>query len=72
MQLKIEVWLIRYIPVYIKYYTVVFLQIDLVNPTEAEFEILLDQLRERLNENHAECIYTIGSGGKVDHSDLCI
>lgn len=45
------------------YCVVVWMQIDLINPTEAEFEVLLEQLRERLNENHAECIYTVGSGG---------
>jgi hypothetical protein len=35
----------------------------LVNPTSDMFEVLLEQLRERLNENHSECIYTVGGGG---------
>lgn len=37
-------------------------KVGLVNPTDEEYEILLEHLRERLNENHAECIYTIGTG----------
>ena len=37
-------------------------QVSLINPTEHEFEVLLEQLRERLNENHSECIYNLGSG----------
>jgi len=40
-------------------HTVVWLQVNLVNPTDAEFDVLLEQLRERLNENHAECIFKI-------------
>ncbi|KAK2142972.1 hypothetical protein LSH36_891g02046 [Paralvinella palmiformis] len=37
-------------------------KIALVSPSNEEYEILLDQLRERINENQGETIYIIGIG----------
>ena len=41
----------------------IIFQTALVSPSNEEYEILLDQLRERISENQGETIYIIGTGG---------
>ncbi len=40
------------------------LQMALVSPTAAEFDVLLGRLRERVEESQGETIYIIGTGGR--------
>ena len=40
------------------------LKTTLISPTDTEYESLLGRLRERLNENQLETIFTVGTGGE--------
>lgn len=38
----------------------------LVSPTNEEYDMLIDRLKERIMENQGETIYEIGVGGKIN------
>lgn len=41
------------------------LQTGLISPSNEEYDLLLERLKSRMEENHEETIYVIGIGGKV-------
>ncbi|XP_078482135.1 GTP-binding protein 1-like [Ciona intestinalis] len=42
----------------------------LVSPDDDEYDLLMRQLRQRLLENHGECVYTIGESDTSDEGGL--
>ena len=42
-----------------------YLQHILVSPNNEEYEMLLDDLKDRVMEHQGETIYVVGTGGKI-------
>ena len=40
------------------------LQLALISPTHEEYDLLIERLKERIEEGQGETIYEIGTGGK--------
>ena len=40
------------------------LQTSLISPSHEEYEVLIERLKDRVEDNNGETIYEIGTGGK--------
>jgi hypothetical protein len=48
----------------INIYMIFVLQTCLISPTNEEYDMLVDHLRMRMEDNHEETIYVVGTGGE--------